>query len=285
MATQKPDDDSIRIEIGDRSEIGDAICKWQSCIEGGEKLSLTFIDGGAYIGGVMLTRNDDDDLAVMVEGQLFQGSGDDRGVALAFRCAADGPEGWALKVRDVDGLPLGTYTDDEEDQETEATLKAAFYAANVSFTAANAPPIKALGIGNAFTSAQVGTKLHNSASKVEKAWTAKLGEEKTPRGSKKSTKWFAWMGRKLVAMTPGTKVQSGSEHPGAEGSDWPRPMPKPTWAVPTSPEKRTSRRNGSAKSSTAEAGAVVKGPAGYVHKRAAKSPLGSALGSAVGSAV
>jgi hypothetical protein len=120
-----------RVEIGDRTDIGRAICSHQALLNGGESLRLRFIDGGAWVGSVTMTREDNEDLAVTVTGSIFNGKGDDRGVTLSFRCEPDGPIGLPIVARDCDGMIIGIYTDDDEDPVSAETIKAAFFASGV----------------------------------------------------------------------------------------------------------------------------------------------------------
>lgn len=216
-----------KIEINDRSEIGAAICTWQAQVGAGEKLRLRFCDGGTFVGSVTLTREDADDLAVKVEGRIFDGRGDDRGISLSFQCEPDGPIGLPLVARDCDGLVIGVYTDDDEDLVSAETVKAAFFASGATFTAANAPPIKPEShLGYAAESAKAGAALKSAASKAEAAWIVKLGREKGQKGGKGGEKWFRFQGRTLVQMAPSEQIEG-------------RRMPKP--AAPT-PKPTTEKR-------------------------------------------
>lgn len=211
-----------RIEIGDTTDIGRAICRYQALLNEGESLRLAFLDGGVWIGTFTLTREEAEDLAVKVEGTLFRGRGDDRGISLSFRCEPDGPVGLPLSVYNVDGEMIGFYTDDEDEVVDTATQRAAFWASGVSFTATNAPPVKPEAkLGYAADSARHGAELRAAAKKAEQAWVPLLGRQKGVKGGNNGEKWFRYQGKKLVTMAPNETIGTDSE------GSWPRPMPKP----------------------------------------------------------
>lgn len=220
------------IEIGDKTDIGRAIMAWQALLCASEAIRLRFTDGGKWIGGCTITRADDD-LTYNVDGCLFQGSGDDKGIALKFTGEGDGPIGLPISVWDAEGCMIGYYTDaDDDNPEPDAeTVKAAFFASGATFTAATAPAVKPEShLGYAAESAKVGAALDKAATAAEKGWLVDLGREKGQKGGKGGEKWFRYQGRTLVQMAPGEKV---------EGS-WPRRMPKPEKRAPE-PKVRTAK--------------------------------------------
>lgn len=239
------------IEIGDKTDIGRAIMAWQALLCASEAIRLRFTDGGKWIGGCTITRADDD-LTYNVDGCLFQGTGDDKGIALKFTGEGDGPIGLPISVWDEDGCMIGYYTDDGShdaplgkdakpgevyageygETGTDAeTVKAAFFASGASFTAATAPAVKPEShLGYAAESAKVGAALDKAATAAEKGWLVNLGREKGQKGGKGGEKWFRFQGRTLAQMAPGEKV---------EGS-WPRRMPKPEKRAPE-PKVRTAK--------------------------------------------
>lgn len=240
------------IEIGDKTDIGKAICFWQALLDPGQSMRLRFTDGGRWIGGVCITR-DVDDLTYIVDGRIFQGSGDDKGIGLHFVGEGDGPIGLPIVRRDCDGDVVGFYTDEDEDnpEPDAATVKAAFFASGASFTAATAPAVKPESkIGFGAESARQGAALKAAASKAESAWMLTLGRERGRSGGNNGDKWFRYQGKTLVSMAPGETVEG----------QWPRRMPKPEKRAPE-PKVRTAK----------PAPDAPKAPEKrHVHKRAGK---------------
>lgn len=215
-----------KVDINRRADIGAAIMFHQRFAKESQPIKLSFSDGGTYAGGLTLTRHDDA-LAVRVEGCIFNGSGDDRGTSLDFMAEPDGPIGMPIRVFDCDGRLLSTYTDDD-DNEYGDTSRAEFYASGVSFTAANAPKVKAIVPGTAGdTSSKAGSKLFNAAKAVEAVWSAK--DTRAIWASvqaRKSKGEFGSRGKAsdTLALAEFNRLKSLGE-PVTEG--WPRKMPLP----------------------------------------------------------
>lgn len=226
---------SETVEINARTDIGMAICFYQALLGAGESMRLTFKDSGTWIGGVLLTREEEDDLAVMVEGRIFNGQGDERGVSLSFRCEPDGPIGLPIVSRDCCGDVIGVYTDEDEPAADAATVRAAFFADGTSFTAATAPEVKPEShLGYAAESRKLGAALSAAAKKAMSTWLPVVGKEQGKPGGNNGVKWYRDQGKTLVTMDPGEKIQSGAE------PIWPRPMPRPAKPTPL-PAKATAK--------------------------------------------
>lgn len=244
------------IEIGDKTDIGKAICFWQALVEPGQSMRLRFTDGGRWIGGLSITRESDDDVerpTYKVTGHIFHGSGDDRGVALNFVGEGDGPIGLPIVRRDCDGDVVGFYTDEDEDnpEPDAATVKAAFFASGASFTAATAPTVKPESkIGFGAESARQGAALKAAAAKAEAVWRVKLGREQGQKGGNNGEAWFRYQGKTLVSMAPGETVEG----------QWPRRMPKP--------EKRAPEPKAKAAKPASDAPKATEPERRAVHKRA-----------------
>lgn len=234
----------VKVEINTKTDIGAAICREQAGVGEGESVRLVFLDGGTWIGGVVLTRADGDALDFTVEGVIFNGVCDDRGIKLSFRCEPDGPVGMPIVRRDCCGAIIGVYTDDGNhdaplkgadlgaihagslNDEDSSTKRAAFYAAGTGFTAENAPkPKLASNLGYAGQSRLSGQALKAAATKAQAAWMVEFGRAK---GHNTDAKWLQH-GKIILAMMPGE-------------IDGIMAMPKPVRSAESKPRKSVRKR-------------------------------------------
>jgi len=231
------------VEVNNKPDIGLAILSWQAKLAPSESISLRFVDGGTWVGSCVITAADDaDDLTFTVAGSIFAG---ELSVPFKFIGEPDGPADWPIRHN-------GRTFTSEDETESDAIKRAAFYASGATFSPENAPMIKG-STPNA--SAKIGEKLASVAAAVESNW-AKASGAKLPDPNAKKAGVLRWYSAgELLSKEPETGV-------------WPRPMPRPV--IPMSSLKIRKPADASETVETAPAPTVVEPAKRYVHKRAAR---------------
>lgn len=200
-------EEKVEVSGGKRRhlDMGGAIQRAQAALGLDESVCLKFTDpNGSWCGGVTLTRIEDGPGGVArfeAHGAIFAGGSDDRGVSLSFIGEPDGPLGLPIRTYDSKGRPNGTYTDDDENQASDATIRAAFFASGTSFTMANAPKVKGV--------------MPNASTRAAKRLAEAAAVAETEFLDTKQRVGLRWFTAKDLLKSD------------AQEGTWPRPMPKP----------------------------------------------------------
>lgn len=119
--------ETMIMQVSGRESIGDALRSAEDSLSAGESLSLTLKNGDRWVGSLTLEQETDD--LCHVSGRIFDGQGDDRGIALTFDM--------------IQGVPGAFFPVEESPQPSNQEVIADVYGAGgMKWNRENAPGVK-----------------------------------------------------------------------------------------------------------------------------------------------